>query len=780
MVSLSVCVFSDQSAARLSAIVAPLRGVAADIVVAIDDRVSDPDLTPLHGAADNVIVAPFSWPLEANLKWLHAQCSGDWVLRLDGDEVPSRSLVDMLALDEWHRDVTHCYLPRRWLVNEGTSWIRVNPWWPDTQLRLVKNDPELMSSGGRVHQTIDVDGPHRVLDAPIYHLDLVESDLDFRRSKGRRYYRAQPELRTHGGLSMGAFYTPELVDPYPPVAPVPPEDQALIHAVMARDYRSVMEDRSKRTRGELSMEAGKAVSVRVVHADRRGYSGRNLEILLTVSNTGSESLDPFSDYSFCAGAQWYGSSKTSVLEEARADLPCLLEPGESESVLMLARIPEPAGEYVLSIGVLEEGRQWLKRAPEIGFTVLDQPHVSLVAGYSRHRHLGDDLIVRSLIEELTNEFPQLRLTLLADNPESVADRFGVPTLDDSARIHHANVADGARGRTSVDRAISLAHCYIDRRELVDEAVASLVDVLDNSDAFVIAAAGSLTSAYSDAALWPRLIEAEIAHALDVPLAITSAGIGPFESDEHRDGAKRLLSVADEIHVRDQRSLRAAADLGIGSTAISVAPDAVFRYWRTEVEAVDRFLVSQGVDSGRVYLVASVRQGDDDRLVEQVARSVNAATATLDAVAVLRPHCASEWVDDRPALAGLAARLDKSATIVNLADIPPDPLAAELVRFATVSIGTRFHNGVLSASAGRPAILFCGSGYDRQRARGLAAWAGTRVDVMVESTKFIAARTRRLVKHQPQNLRYSDSHPIIDFVRSLGVGSKTDSHTTSRL
>src|SRR5699024_2589662 len=84
--------------------------VADEIVAVVDDRFGHRDLSPLTAVCDDVIVAPFDWPMEANLVWLEAQCTGDWMLRIDGDEVPSRALIRRLADPSWAHDVTHVYL----------------------------------------------------------------------------------------------------------------------------------------------------------------------------------------------------------------------------------------------------------------------------------------------------------------------------------------------------------------------------------------------------------------------------------------------------------------------------------------------------------------------------------------------------------------------------------------------------------------------------------------------------------------------------------------------
>ena len=46
-------------------------------------------------------------------------------------------------------EVTHAWLSRRWLFGGPDRVLDELPWWPDPQLRLVRNEPELWRISGR-------------------------------------------------------------------------------------------------------------------------------------------------------------------------------------------------------------------------------------------------------------------------------------------------------------------------------------------------------------------------------------------------------------------------------------------------------------------------------------------------------------------------------------------------------------------------------------------------------------------------------------------------------
>lgn len=744
MASLSVCVFSDHAPRRLAAVVAPLRDVADEIVVIVGDRIADADLEPIESVADRTLVAPFPLPFATNVDWLLEQCSGDWVLRVDGDEVVSSSLVNFLLAGDWHGDATHLRVPRRWLVEEGYEWITSNPWWPDLQLRLIKNEPGVLRVDLRAHVPIVANGPGRILEAPIYHLDLIDRELEPRRVDSRRALRRHPGVRTEGGLGVGVIYTPELLTPAPPTEPVPDEDRTFIDAAIQKNHRIATHKPARTTEAAATTFRGRSASIELVHPDTQGFSGRRFEMLVTIANTGSERLDPFAAAPFRLGLQWLTTDGAPDPAEARSDLPSALEPGDKETVLTVAEIPGLPGPYALSVGAVDEGQQWLARAPESAFAALEQPHITVAGSISRHRHLGSDLVLRSLVEELTDEFPQVILTLLADDPDVATERFGV-----GAEPSAAGIGQDAAG----------------------EPPAGLVEAITRSDVFIISAAGSLASSETDTALWSRLAEAEIAEAAGVPMIITSAGVGPFTSDRDRDAARRLLGMAREVHVRDRLALEALTDLDVRGPVTIVVPDASSGVRGVEESEFAAFLVDNELDSERDYIAVSARPDDGDDVLEQIAKSVGAAARTLDASVVLVPHCVGDEVDDRPTLGRLAAVLGTELDVVGLEDVPPDPLAADLLRNASISIGSRFHNAALSAAAGHPAVLFCDTEYDQRRAEGLAALTGTTVEVMSGSARRVSRRTRAALSRPTNRLRYPEPHPLMTVIHALGVSRR---------
>lgn len=228
--SLSVCCLTADPPERLRAVFDPLRGVADEFVIGADSRVPAETLSAYEELADRVAVFEFDRNIERHLAWLHEQASGDWILRLDTDEVASAALVEALpALVR--AEVRQHWLPRRWLAADGNGWLDELPWAPDYQGRLVRNDGTLAFSG-RPHSGIELAYPARYLREPFYHLVCALEPRDERVVRTVHHELREPLLVAPGGGPFNAtYYMPERFADRPPV-PVPTDDRRLIDAML--------------------------------------------------------------------------------------------------------------------------------------------------------------------------------------------------------------------------------------------------------------------------------------------------------------------------------------------------------------------------------------------------------------------------------------------------------------------------------------------------------------------------------------------------------------------
>jgi hypothetical protein len=163
--------------------------------VAVDASSNDLTQRICYENADRVFSVESPGYVERILPWLNEQCKGDWILRLDDDELPSVGLIEILPSLMNDREMTHYHLRRRTMIGEdGTQWIAQRPWWPDWKLRLFRNIPSIVRIPGRLHTGYEVKGASRFLyRGSIYHYDFVYHGEQHRKEKVRQYEIISPE-----------------------------------------------------------------------------------------------------------------------------------------------------------------------------------------------------------------------------------------------------------------------------------------------------------------------------------------------------------------------------------------------------------------------------------------------------------------------------------------------------------------------------------------------------------------------------------------------------------
>jgi hypothetical protein len=353
-------------AARVRAVLELFRPLVDEIVLAAD-RSGDPDtLDACADLADQRYAADPA-PLNRRLGWLHSRCEGDWILHLEDDEVPSAALLARLRGLLEDRQPMQIAFTRRWLWGSDASWIATQPWSLDYQIRLVRNSPGAWRYPGELHAPLEVLGELRLVDAPIYHCELLLADVDARRAKRRQFDRVRRVW--NADFPVNCFYTPE---DWPGVetAPTPADDLGLISGVRravvpARDRSAARAvaavpareaERFPATR-EVSPEAYDA-SIELVRPPEVVPAGVVRYHEVVVTNLGDERW-PWGDYPphFRLGYRWLTPAGEAVLD-GRCFFTETVQPAMTTRVLAPVGAPAEPGLYLLSLDVVHEDVRW--------------------------------------------------------------------------------------------------------------------------------------------------------------------------------------------------------------------------------------------------------------------------------------------------------------------------------------------------------------------------------------------------------------------------------------
>jgi hypothetical protein len=372
-VALSVCSLAGAPGPRLRALLEPFREVADEVVVAADASLGEETLAEYGSVADRLLRMEVV-NSERHLAWLHAQCKGDWIFRIDADEVASGALVGALKGLTRNNNIRQYWFPRRWLFGGAKNWLNEPPWWPDYQLRLYRNDCFLRFSGFQ-HSTATSQPPDMYTELPLYHLDLVVNSYESRELKAARYDALRPGLQAPGGGAMNErYYLPELA-PAVRSEPVPPGDLPELERVLGAKPRRRRRFLRRSVRALPVVTAAESArwldlqpfdraihqgKIEPIESSIRMWAGERRVVHFRVTNTGN-GVWPWYNPDLHPGHQvrlsyHWRDAEGGLYEEdgERTWLPCRLGSGESTVVPLMVAAPADEGNFILEVDLVQE------------------------------------------------------------------------------------------------------------------------------------------------------------------------------------------------------------------------------------------------------------------------------------------------------------------------------------------------------------------------------------------------------------------------------------------
>jgi hypothetical protein len=374
MDALSVCMTASRDPGTVRAILSLLRPVADEIVVAADERVADAIHAACADLTDRRLSYTFEWPPSRYIGWIHHQCSCDWILRLDDDELPSQALLDALPRLAAEPRRTSVWLPRRHLYPDLGTYLASHPWYPDHQLRLVRKVPGLWRFDGSAHTETQVLGEQRREPAaPFYHVRYAETTEVHRQAVVERYQPLAADRHTEA-YPVNALYLPERWSGLQ-LAAVPAADRRLIEAVMRPapapngappwpiEHASATDADRFNTSRAVRDDAYRA-EIRISRARTALFAGVVAHLEVAVRNLGcgpwpaAHHEQPMIRLAY----RWLsaGGARTLEREGLRTPFTETVEPGEESVVMLAVQAPDAPGRYVLEVDVVHELVRWFE------------------------------------------------------------------------------------------------------------------------------------------------------------------------------------------------------------------------------------------------------------------------------------------------------------------------------------------------------------------------------------------------------------------------------------
>lgn len=93
--TLSLCVVTSGRPEQARLLLEAWRPHVDEVLFAMDERGPHEEIArAVGGLADRLAILPAMSGMERYLGWVHRQCSSEWILRVDDDELPSRALLE--------------------------------------------------------------------------------------------------------------------------------------------------------------------------------------------------------------------------------------------------------------------------------------------------------------------------------------------------------------------------------------------------------------------------------------------------------------------------------------------------------------------------------------------------------------------------------------------------------------------------------------------------------------------------------------------------------------
>ena len=286
----------------------------------------------------------------------------------------------------------------------------------------------------------------------------------------------------------------------------------------------------------------------------------------------------------------------------------------------------------------------------------------LISGYYGFNNIGDESILRTVIDNLREKLKDIDITVLSQDPAQTSEKYGVKA---------------ARRMSLWDILRCVWRCDL-----------------------LLSGGGSLLQdATSGRSILYYLFILRLAQLLGKETFIYSQGIGPISDPRNRRLAARVLRRTSGIVVRDVKSRDLLLEIGVPDYLIHVTADPVIRVKKADPALGLEILEREGCPrrEGRLTVGWAVKaRRPDPAFFQEVRRSIQWLRETYGADSVLIPFFHDE---DYSVCRAIAGELDGQAGCLTQKYLSEETLS--IIGCMDVLVGVRLHSPDLRRRHGRP-------------------------------------------------------------------------------
>jgi polysaccharide pyruvyl transferase CsaB len=293
----------------------------------------------------------------------------------------------------------------------------------------------------------------------------------------------------------------------------------------------------------------------------------------------------------------------------------------------------------------------------------------VISGYYGFNNIGDESILKAVIDNLKGKLPEVEIVVLSKNPAQTMQKYNVKAVN----------------RKSLWQIKKSIFCC----DLLVSGGGSLLQDVSSKKSIL----------YYLAILW-------IAKLFRKKVFIYSQGIGPINSKFNRYLTYITLRNIKNIVVRDETSKELLVEIGIKKENIFVTSDPVLRINKVDKKIGETILQNEGFlkEDGRITVGWAIRERNvDSSFVDELCESIEKINDKYNAKSVLIPFHYSE---DMQVIMKIKERLGNMVTCIEHKYLTEEMLS--IIGNMDLLVGVRLHSIIHAAIMDVPII---GISYD---------------------------------------------------------------------
>jgi len=222
----------------------------------------------------------------------------------------------------------------------------------------------------------------------------------------------------------------------------------------------------------------------------------------------------------------------------------------------------------------------------------------LISGYYGFNNIGDESILKAVIDNLQERLTDIDITVLSQNPGSTTEKFGVKAVN-------------------------------------RKSPAAIISAVRRCDLLISGGGSLLQDVTSRRSLLYYLFIIRLALLFGRKVLIYSQGIGPINSKRNRKLTASVLKKVSGIVVRDDASKELLTEIGVEGDQIIVTADPVLRVKPVSIDPGRKILEAEGftAEAGKIVVGFAVRERKPDSpfaeaLFDTMERLVNEQNARI--------------------------------------------------------------------------------------------------------------------------------------------------------